>query len=795
MVFYKTVIVFISGFFLFTLMHWIFYAVICGRYYSDYPEIDHVHAYEMWKFIGSKPRYVGSEHYKESFKHIGSFLNNLTMESKRNFTYLIYDWGHETYYNTLYNCTSVVINIPSENPEFNLTVSTHMDSHQAGPGAYDDCLGGVLMLELLRTIVKKPQTYRYNLTFVLLGHEEGALDGSINYVYTFNPSGYLLNLEGNGPKAPIILSYLTGNSSSVVRTFSKVKGAITASFVSFLRDLGVLGAFSDIIPYRKQGLMGAEIAWTGASAHYHTIGDKVGPIDDLKMEGSMIYEFLSKFSPDKKESTITSLGMWPFVITMKTSTTMLIFVFGGITLLAANSFFADKDHNMWYLLLDQIILYSFNIVFAIIINKLNSCAYSKSTVGLIAGISIISFSNSFTLFLRKTITSESYLYNKVFWDSIFGIILSITLPDFALILYPTLYCNFLLILIIKTHLIPEKMKFPLTCLICFLSPMMCIFTITTTIQSYLGATSIVQGIVADLIPIILITADNIHCINSLLICCAQNKTEDDQSENEKNDKDVTNSPIEMNMLEEQDNDTTKDENHKQFVPALIPLLISLLVCLVFILLPSPYDLSYPYKGTFGEVIDETNTSTVYFYPYAGDRTKKFLKKLVPSGLKIEDSKTIYNELENLVAYKTFDKVSYPDFVPSIPEIKINITNITTKGNRIFTLSFDNSITKAYGFYIMAYSQTDYPIKTCLNRNTKKNGKTYKTCSKPFFNIPNNFSTVQIADPTNITMDCFFFWDRFSEKGRDFKSSFPSFVQDFGETQSNRPFMIKKTIVI
>jgi len=216
----KLVVVFVSGFIIYSLMHWLFYGLIQVRNYTKFPEIDHNHGYEMWQYLASKTRYVGSKHYEASYNYIEKYLYNLSLESKRNFTYLKYNWSSHQHFSSIFNCTTIIINIPATNHEFNLTISAHMDSHQAGPGAYDDCLGGVVMLELLRTIVKKPQIFKYNLTFVLLGHEEAAMDGSRNYNEQFNPSGYILNLEGNGPKPPIILSYITENSSSVVKTFS-----------------------------------------------------------------------------------------------------------------------------------------------------------------------------------------------------------------------------------------------------------------------------------------------------------------------------------------------------------------------------------------------------------------------------------------------------------------------------------------------------------------------------------------------------------------------------------------------
>jgi len=313
------------------------------------------------------------------------------------------------------------------------------------------------------------------------------------------------------------------------------------------------------------------------------------------------------------------------------------------------------------------------------------------------------------------------------------------------------------------------------CVFCFLSPLFCICIFTIFLQYFLGTTAHISGLAADLIPIILITTDNIHCINSLLVCCAPLVYSVNSDESENNS---TNTPIEMNLLDQKGNDLKVEKRHITIV-TLIPLLISILVCIVFLILPSPYGLTYPFKGTFGESIDETNTSTVYFYPYAGIRTKKYLKKLVPSGLAIDDSKAIDNRLEGLIAYRTFPNVDYPDFVPLLPEIIINITNITTDGYREINLSFNNYLTQAYGFYFVSYDEHEYTIVSSYSTITLRNGKVYKTSAKPFFNIPHQFTTTLTAVSTSISVECFFFWDHSTSRGNSFKSSFPSYFQEFG----------------
>ena len=151
----------------------------------------------------------------------------LTVEVETASGALDYYFVHTQFTNAYNNLTNVVVDlspetVPPDHPAFLL--GAHYDSAFRSPGASDDGVPVVVILETIRCLVsQKASRYRNRLVAVLNGAEESYLVGSHAFVtqhlWAAHVVGFI-NLEAMGSGGAEILFQATPNKDWVLREYA-----------------------------------------------------------------------------------------------------------------------------------------------------------------------------------------------------------------------------------------------------------------------------------------------------------------------------------------------------------------------------------------------------------------------------------------------------------------------------------------------------------------------------------------------------------------------------------------------
>ena len=244
------------------------------------------------KLTNFGPKPAGS--YANEVTTVNILLSELESIQKTSSDYinLEYEIQHATgmhpfniYYSDIQNIVARVSHVNTADNR-SLLINGHFDSVKEGPGASDDTINCVAMLEVIRSIVINPEnTMNYDVIFLFNGAEESALLGSHGFItqhrWASDVVAYI-NLEAVGSGGKEMLFQTT--SERLMQSYIKAAPYPFSNVVGQeIFQSGIIPSDTDFRIFRDYGKIpggGLDFAFIKNGYVYHTIHDTYDIIPD-----------------------------------------------------------------------------------------------------------------------------------------------------------------------------------------------------------------------------------------------------------------------------------------------------------------------------------------------------------------------------------------------------------------------------------------------------------------------------------------------------------------------------------
>ncbi|MBK6725795.1 MAG: M28 family peptidase [Xanthomonadales bacterium] len=170
---------------------------------------------------------------------------------------------------------NLLVRLPGAGDEAALLLTSHYDSVGAGPGAGDAGAGTAALVEIARALQADAGPRREILILVADGEEAGLL-GAEAFVQEpeFARVGAVLNLEARGTRGRAnLFETQPGNAALIAALAPALPDPALSSLAYEIYQR--MPNNTDFSVYKREGLAGANFAFIGGGARYHT------PLDDL----------------------------------------------------------------------------------------------------------------------------------------------------------------------------------------------------------------------------------------------------------------------------------------------------------------------------------------------------------------------------------------------------------------------------------------------------------------------------------------------------------------------------------
>jgi len=186
---------------------------------------------------------------------------------------------------------NVVATIPGRAPGKHLLINAHYDSTPTGPGAGDDGIGVVTMLEVAQLLKQSPPARPVTLLFN--EGEEYGLNGAAAFVRTdpvAKQVDSLINIDARGVTGPALMYETSWPNGAAIAAYARGTRRPYANSIST--------DFAKLIPNTTDVVKFAPAGWTllnwgiiGNETRYHSTGDTVAALDraSLYHVGSEVY--------------------------------------------------------------------------------------------------------------------------------------------------------------------------------------------------------------------------------------------------------------------------------------------------------------------------------------------------------------------------------------------------------------------------------------------------------------------------------------------------------------------------
>jgi hypothetical protein len=175
--------------------------------------------------------------------------------------------------------SNILVRIPGSNPTLPVLVTGHYDSHPPAPGAGDDGISTVAMLESLRVLHASP-ALRNDAVFLFSDGEElgwlGAHAFLIAHPQGNNEYGVVLCFDARPGNAPLILQQTSPGDAWLVRQMRGLRLALVGG--SWTNAHERTDTDTDFESFQAAGYTGMELENESAGTAYHTTHDIVEAI-------------------------------------------------------------------------------------------------------------------------------------------------------------------------------------------------------------------------------------------------------------------------------------------------------------------------------------------------------------------------------------------------------------------------------------------------------------------------------------------------------------------------------------
>ncbi|OHT14478.1 hypothetical protein TRFO_15130 [Tritrichomonas foetus] len=733
-------------------------AVMTGRIFNDYYEKSEFFNSDLanahHKFLTDDVRHVGSPHYLKSVEYILSYLNEYSKINNPFITMNVSDICADVSVDPFvvnHQLQREVHNIhmtlsPKNNDNAKTVfIDAHWDSHPIGVGAYDNAISAAGMLEVIHAIILANKTIPAKLEFVFIGSEEFGLHGSALLTEECKISGYYLNLEGMGGSRPYGILNKAPKSSSIVRSFASVKGALLSTYVNDVVKFLTLG--SDSRNFQKCNMSGAEAAFLGNPSTYHTEMDLPADPRDISAMGHIVLNCLFNFKPDEEEKNLIAIGISPFVILLdieiaKILTITLILI--GLT----SIFFKTYSFKVLLIQLMKFICASllslvFLCAFAFIhscVNSFSYAPYQRMSIVAIPLISILSFLGFYELFDSSDKFSLASI--QIIFDGIFAVICREM--DSQIFFISSLL--FAVVRIWLLNYISNHFIYIFSLILSVISFLPTSVFFAMLFKALLGYTTMFAGYLCECYPYVVAWFFVMRILVTVLSISTKNE----------------------------DEITYKSSKRS----SIIYFFLSIILFAFIICLPYPYSDSYLIKGTAGEYVYSNSTANVHFLTEAGLRTALFLKKVVHHATFVE---TFHRPLLTGPAFVKNITSTFADRWPKYEFVEL----IKNSDSRLVRLEIDNNV-GCDGFTVIikcgekeCVNSVEYYKKIYHKKTTESNN----TVVIRVVTIPKNEKYTidfNLSEINPIPIDIMFTFYERSKERREFLNSFPSYVKEWAK---------------
>ncbi|KIJ55609.1 hypothetical protein M422DRAFT_151554 [Sphaerobolus stellatus SS14] len=252
------------------------------------PEASKQHGLDLSRAVRDLQIIAGRPHPFNSHANDGvhSHLLSRVHEASRNHSNVhilddIYSnatWGSSAGFGVYYEGNNILVKIDGEEPDLEAVLfSAHYDSVSTAPGATDDGMGAVTLVQLVEYFAKN--TPKRTVVFNINNGEEDGLNGA--HVFMEHPWSSLpklfLNLEGAGAGGRPML--FRTSSLSVTEAFTGVTHPHGSSLSADAFATGLIRSATDYSIYQDAGIKGLDLAFYQRRSLYHTKRDSVPSLD------------------------------------------------------------------------------------------------------------------------------------------------------------------------------------------------------------------------------------------------------------------------------------------------------------------------------------------------------------------------------------------------------------------------------------------------------------------------------------------------------------------------------------
>ena len=178
---------------------------------------------------------------------------------------------------------NVVARVPGRRGGGVVLLAAHYDSVPAGPGAADDGAGVAIALEVARALSAEPA--ERDVVLLLDDGEEAGLVGA--EAFRASPLarevGAVVNLEARGTCGPSVLFETAGPGGVVAGALASSANPPVASSL-FAAVYRMFPNDTDLTALREPGVPGANLAFIGCAARYHTPRDDLAHLDPRSVQ-------------------------------------------------------------------------------------------------------------------------------------------------------------------------------------------------------------------------------------------------------------------------------------------------------------------------------------------------------------------------------------------------------------------------------------------------------------------------------------------------------------------------------
>jgi hypothetical protein len=174
----------------------------------------------------------------------------------------------------------------------------HYDSVPSSPGASDDGVGVVTLLETMRALKANPPL-KNDVIFLFTDGEEAWMLGSNAFVNEHpwaREVGLVLNFEARGSSGPAIMFETSNNNGWLIKEFAEAAPHPISHSLAY-EIYRILPNDTDLSVFKKAGYAGMNFAFINDSTHYHTLLDNLARTDErsLQHQGSYALALTSRF--------------------------------------------------------------------------------------------------------------------------------------------------------------------------------------------------------------------------------------------------------------------------------------------------------------------------------------------------------------------------------------------------------------------------------------------------------------------------------------------------------------------